>query len=152
MRENILDHLQKYWFQAILSNFSMLVALEVDILAYNLLGMIDPENQHPQMLVLAPNTHSAKEIAAVFRSHGRMVALTIQEESKWPKRQQITVPVIVGTPGITLDYAQKNRCFDLSAINVVIICKVDTLITVQGYHDQTIRIARFVLVDSFIST
>ncbi|XP_070572513.1 ATP-dependent RNA helicase DDX19A-like isoform X2 [Ptychodera flava] len=142
MRGNILDHLQKYWFQAILSIFSWLSLVLLKIPAYNLLSMVDPKNQHPQMLILTPSASSAKLITAYLRSHGCMVALTIHEQSKWPKRQKITTPVIVGTPGITLDYAQKYKCFDLSTINVVIVDEVGELIKVQGYHDQTIRIAR----------
>ncbi|XP_070546236.1 ATP-dependent RNA helicase DDX25-like [Ptychodera flava] len=108
----------------------------------DLCSTIDNRSQYPQILILTAVARSAKEIAECFQSLGHSVALTVHEDqNRWPKRRQITTPVIVGTQATTRDYIKNYKCLDLSAIKKVIIDEAE-LIEERGFTDQTIRIAR----------
>ncbi|XP_070536013.1 ATP-dependent RNA helicase DDX19A-like [Ptychodera flava] len=69
---------------------------------------------------------------------------------RMPRGQKIRAHIIIGTPGIILDYAQKYQYFELSKIKVLIVAGVDKLIPIQGYPNQVIRIRRKLVFDTKI--
>ena len=61
-----------------------------------------------------------------------------------PRGTKLDSHVIIGTPGMTLDWV-KLRVFDPKKINVFVLDGADVMIDTQGHWDQTIRIYKYVI-------
>ena len=57
--------------------------------------------------------------------------------------EKVREQIVLGTPGIVLDWILKKKALDPTKIVLLVVDQADVFITTQGYQDQTIRISKW---------
>lgn len=113
-----------------------------------MISRVDAQKQYPQALCLSPTYELALQTGSVVeRMAEHMPSLRVKyavRGQNLARHEKLTEQIIIGTPGKTLDWAQKYRFFDITKISVFVLDEADVMIAMQGHQDQSIRIHKMV--------
>jgi ATP-dependent RNA helicase DeaD len=109
--------------------------------ALPILARIDPSQQKPQALVLAPTRELAIQVAEAFQKYashlpGFHVLPIYGGQSYYPQLQALKrgVQVIVGTPGRVIDHLERGS-LDLSQLRCLVLDEADEMLR-MGFIDD----------------
>ena len=113
----------------------------------NLMGNMEGENRHVNVLVLVPTRELAGQVADVFRSFSTNLPESVRTVSVFggvsinPQMKSILgVNVLVATPGRLIELEAKNAVH-LSSINVLVLDEADKMLNL-GFKDEMNTIFR----------
>lgn len=118
-----------------------------------MLSRVDRTKPYPQAICLAPTYELAIQIGRAIEKMGKFLiedglkvgyAVRGQRRAKGSKS---TDHIIIGTPGMVLDWVTRYRMFDAKKINIFVLDEADVMISQQGHHDQSIRIKKLLNPD-----
>ncbi|XP_059474536.1 DEAD-box helicase Dbp80 [Neocloeon triangulifer] len=112
-----------------------------------MLSRVDLNQNHPQVLCLAPTYELALQIGEVATKMAQFlpamkIVFAVRGEDR-PRGTRLTDHIIIGTPGKVLDWGVKYKFFDLSKIRVFVLDEADVMIATQGHQDQSFRIHKY---------
>ncbi|KAI1501956.1 P-loop containing nucleoside triphosphate hydrolase protein [Biscogniauxia marginata] len=96
----------------------------------------------PQALLLAPSRELARQIEGVIGQIGQFVSnlgVAAAIPGSIPRDGRVDKPIVVGTPGTTMDLIRRRQ-FDVSGLRVLVIDEADNMLDQQGLGDQCNRV------------
>ncbi|AJU03746.1 Dbp5p [Saccharomyces cerevisiae YJM1573] len=114
-----------------------------------MLTRVNPEDESPQAICLAPSRELARQTLEVVQEMGKFTKITSQliVPDSFEKNKQINAQVIVGTPGTVLDL-MRRKLMQLQKIKIFVLDEADNMLDQQGLGDQCIRVKRFLPKDT----
>ncbi|VDN59870.1 unnamed protein product [Dracunculus medinensis] len=109
-----------------------------------MLSRVVPGNHWPQCICLAPTFELAMQIGEVVKNMSCFmpeikIRFAVRGE-KMTRGETIVEQIIIGTPGIMLDWVLKMKVIDPSKIICMVFDEADVMISQQGHMDQSIRL------------
>jgi ATP-dependent RNA helicase DDX19/DBP5 len=112
------------------------------------LSRVKPNDQWPQVLILAPTYELACQTGDVIMKMAKyMLSVRITyaiRGEKLARGTTISNQIIIGTPGTVQDWLYRKRAFDPKKIDVFVLDEADIMINTQGFQDQSIKVRRCV--------
>ena len=111
-----------------------------------MLSRVDPDQKYPQCVCLSPTYELSLQTGKVIEQMGKhypevKLAYAVRG-NRLPRGTALQEQVIIGTPGIMLDWCHKFKFFDPKKIRVFVLDEADVMINKQGHRDQSIRLQR----------
>jgi ATP-dependent RNA helicase DDX19/DBP5 len=110
------------------------------------LSRVKPNDQWPQVLILAPTYELACQTGDVIMKMAKyMLSVRITyaiRGEKLARGTTISNQIIIGTPGTVQDWLYRKRAFDPKKIDVFVLDEADIMINTQGFQDQSIKVRR----------
>ncbi|CAF1300931.1 unnamed protein product [Rotaria sp. Silwood1] len=117
-----------------------------------ILSRIDPSIPSVQALILAPTFELAIQIGSVIEKMAQFLpyikiayavrnALT-QTATTYVRRQLLSEPIVIGTPGTVEDWCRRQRVIDLSKLRVCCVDEADVMIATEGFQKTCVDIVR----------
>ncbi|KAI5966969.1 DBP5 [Candida pseudojiufengensis] len=105
-----------------------------------MLSRVDESINAPQCICLSPTRELARQTMEVIQTMGKFSNITYQlVVPEAVDRSQVKAQIIVGTPGIVMDFVNR-RYIDTSKIKVFVLDEADNMLDAQNLGDQCIRI------------
>ena len=108
---------------------------------FNDLARLDPAQNEPQILVLAPTRELAIQVAEAFQAYARfMPAFHVlplyggQSYTNQLKSLKRGSQVIVGTPGRIMDHLDRQT-LDIAAVNTLVLDEADRMLDMGFFND-----------------
>ncbi|GIY37339.1 DEAD-box helicase Dbp80 [Caerostris darwini] len=111
------------------------------------LSRVRVEERYPQVLILSPTFELAMQTLEVAQRMAQYcVGIEFRSAVKGemlPKSYAIQEHIIIGTPGKVFDWGMRGH-FNFKALSIFILDEADIMISIQGHHDQCLRIHKLV--------
>lgn len=115
------------------------------------LARINTDLNYPQVLILSPTYELALQIGEVAEKMAKycpsMTCRYAVQKERFQRGGSISEHMLIGTPGKVMDWAKRRKCFEMEKINVFVLDEADVMISIQGHHDQCIRIHQMLSSD-----
>ncbi|CAL1263787.1 unnamed protein product [Larinioides sclopetarius] len=110
------------------------------------LTRVHTELRYPQVLILAPTYELAMQIGEVAQKMAKFCEgiefRYVVKGQTLPRNHTLTEHVLIGTPGKVFDWGRRQRSFQFDQLTTFILDEADIMISIQGHHDQCLRIHR----------
>ncbi|GBL87069.1 DEAD-box helicase Dbp80 [Araneus ventricosus] len=110
------------------------------------LTRVHTELRYPQVLILAPTYELAMQIGEVAQKMAKFCEgiefRYVVKGQTLPRNYTLTEHVLIGTPGKVFDWGRRQRSFQFEKLTTFILDEADIMISIQGHHDQCLRIHR----------
>ncbi|KAF8764615.1 DEAD-box helicase Dbp80 like protein [Argiope bruennichi] len=110
------------------------------------LTRVHTELRYPQVLILAPTYELAMQIGEVAQKMAQFCEgiefRYVVKGQTLPRNYTLTEHVLIGTPGKVFDWGRRQRNFQFEKLTTFILDEADIMISMQGHHDQCLRIHR----------
>jgi superfamily II DNA/RNA helicase len=116
------------------------------------LSRIDRKLNHVQALVLAPTFELALQIGHVMETMARFMPYIrigyavrdriVSKRHELVKGRELTVPIVIGTPGTVEDWCQKLHVIDLKKLRLFVVDEADVMISLPGFSQICIDLIK----------
>jgi len=105
-----------------------------------MLSRIDTSIKAPQAICLAPTRELVRQILDVATEMGKFSNITMAAAVKdtYKRGMKMEAQLIVGTPGTTMDLAQRRQ-LDSRHVRIFVLDEADNMLDQNGLGDQSIR-------------
>ncbi|CAF3840549.1 unnamed protein product [Rotaria sp. Silwood1] len=113
-----------------------------------ILSRIDPSIPSVQALILAPTFELAIQIGSVIEKMAQFlpyikIAYAVRNAATtYVRRQLLSEPIVIGTPGTVEDWCRRQRVIDLSKLRVCCVDEADVMIATEGFQKTCVDIVR----------
>lgn len=110
-----------------------------------MLSRIDTSIKAPQAICLAPTRELVRQILDVATEMGKFSNITMAAAVKdtYKRGMKMEAQLIVGTPGTTMDLAQRRQ-LDSRHVRIFVLDEADNMLDQNGLGDQSIRTRKYV--------
>ena len=116
------------------------------------MSRIDANLHYVQALILSPTFELALQIGKVIENMAKFLPHiqiayavrdpTISKRNEHIKGKELTVPIVIGTPGTVEDWCRKMKIIDLKKLRMFIIDEADVMISLSGFSQICIDLVK----------
>ncbi|CAF3719233.1 unnamed protein product [Rotaria sp. Silwood1] len=121
-----------------------------------IISRIDPTNRSPQALIIVPTYELALQIGSVIEKMAQFlpyirIAYAVRDPTmsrNLVRRQLLTEPIVIGTPGTVEDWCRRLRVIDLNRLRIFCVDEADVLITTEDFQQISVGLLRYLQYSS----
>ncbi|CAF1421028.1 unnamed protein product [Adineta ricciae] len=116
------------------------------------LSRMDPTLNYVQALILSPTFELALQIGKVIENMAKFLPHikiayavrdpTISKRNECVKGRELTVPIVIGTPGTVEDWCRKLKIIDLKKLRIFVVDEADVMISLTGFSQICIDLVK----------